>query len=193
MYTNSSTQVDQNEDRVIGETGLYSPQPIPAQIVLANAKQFSAQRLLLALSSYLGDKSSRVVFPSYIQLNKRCGLSSGTISKALQVLIEYEFIKIFQYWEKGRKRNRYYFQDSCYHSYKMNKLARSYLPDIGVCACGSAVKSREIVFGNSDYHHFKCGAVVRILPDSTNYQKKLSNLRAQALRAARDADSLLEE
>ena len=75
----------------------------------------------------------------------------------------------------------------------MNQLARSFLPDVGICACGSAVKSREMVFGNSDYHHFNCGAVVRILPDSANYRKKLSTLRAKALGAARDADSLPEE
>ena len=193
MSNELSTAAAPDKELVIGTLGLYSAQPILAQIVLAEAKKYSAQRLLLALNSYSGDASDRTVFPSYIQLIKRSGMSSGTISNALKVLVEFEFIKIFKYWEKGRKRSRYYFQDSCYHSYKMNQLARSFLPDVGICACGSAVKSREMVFGNSDYHHFNCGAVVRILPDSTNYRKKLSTLRAKALRAARDADSLPEE
>ena len=152
MSNELSTAAAPDKELVIGTLGLYSAQPILAQIVLAEAKKYSAQRLLLALNSYSGDASDRTVFPSYIQLIKRSGMSSGTISNALKVLVEFEFIKIFKYWEKGRKRSRYYFQDSCYHSYKMNQLARSFLPDVGICACGSAVKSREMVFGNSDYH-----------------------------------------
>jgi hypothetical protein len=170
-------------ERVIGKGGLYAPQPLPAQIVLAYAKEFTAQRLLLALSSYLGPKNSRVVYPTY-------KMSQTTISTALSVLINFGFIKLWKSWRNGREYNKYYFQDSCWHHYKMNELARSYLPDLGICACGEIVKEGDFTFGITDYHHFKDGGVVTLLPTSTKYLGKLTNLRARALHEARNPDSL---
>ena len=182
-----------DSERVIGPGGLYTPQPVPAQIVLSYAKQYSAQRLLLTLSSYLGTKSSRCVYPTYEQIQARTKMSSSTVSKSINVLLSFGFIKVWKWRENGKSRTKYYFQDSCWHTYKMNNVSRFYLPDLGVCSCGEIVKEGDFTFGQSDYHHFKCGGVIQLHPDSTRYIDKRTKLRAKTLREARNPDSLPEE
>lgn len=190
---NNKLDFEPEKVRKINRGGLYGPQPIPAQMVLAHAREFKAQRLLLCLSSYLGDINDRCVFPTYHQIQYRSQLTHTSISKALSVLVDFGFIKVFSYWKNGKKLNKYYFQDACWHNYKMNEVARKYSPDLGICDCGKTVKEGEIVFGTSDYHHFDCGGVVQLAPNATRYKEKLARARAKALKTARNGNLSAEE
>lgn len=170
--------------RLIVKRGLYSPQPIPAQIVLSNAKKFGAQRVLLALSSYLGGIEDRCVYPTYVQIRARCGATPTTISRALNTLVELEFIYVHRSWKDGKKHNKYYFKDSCWHFFKMSEEARRYLPVIGDCFCGAEVKEGDLLFGNIDYHHYNCGDIVTVRPNAKGYKRALAKNRAVALESA---------
>ena len=94
--------------------GLWSPFPIPAYKVLEKQKEWQAQRVLTCLVSFLGD-SGFTVWPSYDAISARCGISRNGIRPALNVLLDNGFIKIGQ-WNEGKKeRNKYYLQASCAH------------------------------------------------------------------------------
>ena len=84
------------EIKIIKIRGLWSHFPIPAYQVLAAQREWSAQKLLACLVSFLG-KDDLCVYPSYKSISKRCGLSPNTIRKALDVLEDYGFIKVFQF------------------------------------------------------------------------------------------------
>lgn len=175
------------QPRKIVKRGLYSPQPIPAQIILANAGEFAAQRVLIALSSYLGGVEDRCVYPTYNQIRARCGATSSTISKALKTLVDFEFIYIHQSWKDGKKHNKYYFKDSCWHFYMMSERARQFLPVVGDCFCGAEVKEGDLLFGNTDYHHYNCGDIVSIRTTAKGYKRALARNRVEAFSSARSA------
>lgn len=181
------------QPRIIVKRGLYSPQPLPAQIVLANAKEFGAQRVLLALSSYLGGVEDRTVYPTYEQIRARCGATASTVSKALNTLVELEFIYIYQSWKNGKKHNKYIFKDSCWHYFKMSEKARSYLPVIGDCFCGAEVREGDLLFGNTDYHHYNCGDIVTVRPTARGYKRALAKNRAEAMGSAWIGDLMEKE
>jgi hypothetical protein len=141
--------------------GLWSHFPIPAYQVLAAQKQWSAQRLLSCFVSFLGTEGL-CVFPSYITISKRCGLSPNTIRKALNVLEENGFIKTF-YFKKGKKdRNKYYLQMCCWDSGQMNKQASaSRIPTSKCLDCGALMDKGG--YGVSDTLgkvHYGCGGSV---------------------------------
>lgn len=185
--------IEAPSERVISRGGLYSPQPIPAQIVLSRAKEFAAQRVLLALTSYLGDKTNNYVYPTYEQLKVRCGARPSTISKALDTLVDYGFISIFRYWENGKKHNKYYFKGACWHFRMMSEVARNALPRIGECFCGKIIKEGDLAFGVTDYHHVGCGDIVTIDSTAIGYKKRLAKLRALAMESAREIETNGEE
>ena len=184
---NNELPEELNEPRNIKKRGLYSPQPLPAQIVLANAKKYAAQRVLLALSSYLGGVDDRSVFPTYLQIKERCGAAPSTISRAIKTLVEMDFIFVLQYWKNGRKHNKYIFKNSCWHFYLMSPHAKQYLPVVGDCFCGQEVKEGDLLFGNTDYHHYGCGDIVIVRPSSKGYKRALAKNRVKAMEAARSS------
>jgi DNA-binding Lrp family transcriptional regulator len=149
------------EIRDVKIKGLWSHFPIPAYQVLANQKQWSAQRLLSCFVSFLG-ADGLCVFPSYRTISKRCGLSPNTIRKALDVLEENGFIKIFAFKEGKKDRSKYYLQMCCWDSGLMNKRASaSRMPTSKCLDCGALVDRGG--YGISEALgkiHYGCGGSV---------------------------------
>lgn len=149
--------------------GLWAPFPIPAYQVLAQAKEFQAQRVLVALVSFLGDEGPSV-FPSYVKIAKTCGISQNGIRKALDTLERYGFIKTFQ-WKEGHKtRNKYYLQECCWDTSKMNRVALSYRTKQFICLdCKALLDGGGFGTGPLGKTHWGCGGPVisRRLPESS--------------------------
>jgi Fe2+ or Zn2+ uptake regulation protein len=142
--------------------GLYAPLPIPAYQVLAECKQFTAQRVLIALISHLGD-NGWLVYPSYTRISKMSGVARSSIRRALDVLEDYGFIKVTRIQTSQTQRtNRYYIQLSCYHTSQMNKFAREHLDKRNLCfGCGNRVSPGDHKDGPSGPIHLGCGGKVR--------------------------------
>jgi hypothetical protein len=152
--------------------GLWSHFPIPAYQVLAAQKEWSAQKLLSCLVSYLG-KGNLCVYPSYITITKRCGLSPNTIRKALDVLEDNGFIKVFQFTQGKKARNKYYFQECCWDSGKMNKKAlASRIPTHKCLDCGKLMDRGGFGTGPLGKVHWGCGGSVVSLNASEAARKK---------------------
>lgn len=140
--------------------GLWSHFPIPAYQVLAEQRAWSAQKLLCCLTSFLGS-DGLCVYPSYRAISRRCGLSPNTIRKALNVLEENGFI-ITYYFRDGKKdRNKYYFQESCWDTGKMNKKAlTSRIPTDKCLDCGKVMDRGSYGNGPLGKIHYGCGGSV---------------------------------
>ena len=140
--------------------GLWSPFPIPAYQALAANKEWSAQKLLCCFVSYLGS-NGLCVFPSYKTISKRCGLSPNTIRKSISVLENYGFIKPV-YFRDGRKdRTKYYFQEACWDTGKMNKVALATRIPTGECLdCGKVTDRGGYGIGPMGKTHYGCGGPV---------------------------------
>jgi DNA-binding transcriptional ArsR family regulator len=140
--------------------GLWSHFPIPAYQVLAEQREWSAQKLLCCFTSFLGS-DGLCVYPSYKAISRRCGLSPNTIRKALNVLEENGFI-ITYYFRDGKKdRNKYYFQDSCWDTGKMNKKAlASRIPTDKCLDCGKVMDRGGYGNGPLGKIHYGCGGSV---------------------------------
>ena len=143
---------------------LYTPFPVPAYKVLGAAKEWQAQKVLLALVSYMG-KSNNCVFPSYTSIAKVAGLSRKSISSGLSVLFEYDFIRSAKYREGKKSRRKYYLQESCWNLNLMSKSVRNvslkYYPLIARClACGEGIGRADFDFGEIGKIHWGCGGFV---------------------------------
>jgi hypothetical protein len=156
--------------------GLWSHFPIPAYKVLAKQKEWQAQRVLTCLVSFLGD-SGFAVWPSYDAISARCGISRNGIRPALNVLQENGFIKITQWNEGRRERNKYYLQESCWDSSKMNKSASAYLTHTHKCIdCGKTLDGGG--YGkdaNARKVHWGCGGTVISLDSIIKASELISN------------------
>lgn len=140
--------------------GLYSPLPIPAYKILAQAKEHIAKDVLICLVSHLG-KGNRSVFPSYDTIARETGRSRNSIAEGIRTLQEFEFIKVFRWKEGKHKRNRYYLQDACWKARRMNDKSSPLLPLVGVCTqCKSPLSMNEVQEGSSGFHHLRCGGRV---------------------------------
>ena len=152
------------EVKTVKIQGLWSHFPSPAYQVLAAQKQWSAQKLLACFVSFLG-RDDLSVYPSYIGIAKRCGLSPNTIRKALDVLEDNGFVKT-HYFKNGKKdRNIYYLQESCWDTSKMNKVAAASRKPTSKCLdCGKLMDRGG--YGHSPKlgkTHWGCGGqVVRL-------------------------------
>ena len=148
------------EIREVKVKGLWSHFPIPAYQVLAAQREWSAQKLLSCFVSFLGS-DGLCVYPSYRAISRRCGLSPNTIRKALDVLEENGFI-ITYYFRDGKKdRNKYYFQDSCWDTGKMNKKAlASRIPTDKCLDCGKHMDRGGYGTGPLGKIHYGCGGSV---------------------------------
>jgi hypothetical protein len=171
--------------------GLWSHFPIPAYQVLAEAREFQAQRVLMALTSFLGDEGL-AVFPSYVKIARTCGISQNGIRKALNTLEEYGFIKTFQ-WKEGHKtRNKYYFQESCWDTGKMNRQALSFRPKLYKCLdCAEYMDAGGFGTGPLGKTHFGCGGPVISRRQDINSGTYLQSLqRSGNSEAVRNTPSL---
>jgi Fe2+ or Zn2+ uptake regulation protein len=141
--------------------GLYSALPIPAYRVLGRAKEFQAQRVLVCLISFQGSAGTEV-FPSYDQINKSCGIGRNQIRKALDVLVDYGFVKIFNHRTEGNKeRNLYYIQECVYKVHLMQEDLRGIIKQSHRClACAERVTRVDCAQGPEGLVHFGCGGHV---------------------------------
>ena len=145
--------------------GLWSPFPIPAYQVLARQGEFTAQRLLLCLTSFLGD-SENCVFPAYLTISKASGISKSSIRKALNVLEDNGFIKVFKYYEGKKARNKYYFHESCWDTSRMNSLALKFRTPTHICLdCKKLMDGGGYGVGKIGKTHWNCGGPVISLKD----------------------------
>jgi len=140
--------------------GLWSHFPIPAYQVLAQQREWSAQKLLCCFVSFLGS-DGLCVYPSYKAISRRCGLSPNTIRKALDVLEANGFIVTFYFREGKKDRNKYYFQDACWDTGKMNKKAlASRIPTDKCLDCGKVMDRGGYGNGPLGKIHYGCGGSV---------------------------------
>ena len=152
---------------IIEKTGLYTPFPVLAYRILIAAKEHIAKDVLVCLVSHLGlaqeNNSSK---PSYSTISRESGRSRSTIARGIRTLEEFGFIKVWRgvITETRKRRNVYYIQESCYQVNKMKKAAIDYLPIVGRCDCGGAVRMGEYGIGKTAKHHYSCGDVVEFLP-----------------------------
>jgi hypothetical protein len=145
--------------------GLWAPFPIPAYQVLARQRNWKAQKLLTCLISFLGDDGF-CAYPSYDQISWRCGLGRNSIRKALDVLEENGFVEIYYFKDGKKDRNKYYLQECCWDSGKMNKVATQFRTPTHKCLdCGKLVDRGGFGTGPKlNTAHWGCGGpVVRMI------------------------------
>lgn len=167
----------------IEKTGLYTPFPVLAYRVLIAAKEHVAKDVLICLVSHLGraqvDNSSR---PSYSTIARETGRSRSSIASGIRTLEEFGFVKTWRgVNSKTKKRkNIYYIQSGCYQANKMKKVANDYLPIVGRCGCGAAVRMGEFGVGNKARHHYSCGSKVKFLRSRTKLTDRETESRGLA-------------
>ena len=156
---------NQEGDFHLPKGSLYTPFPVPAYQVLGRAKQYNAQKVLLALVSYMG-KSNNAVFPSYTTIAKAAGLGRSSISEGLKVLHEYGFIKSVKYPNGVQARIKYFIQFACWDSGRMNEVAMPYKKYTHRCfACRKKLSRGDFGISPSGKVHWGCGGFVYKLQD----------------------------
>jgi len=172
--------LDDNDGRlIIGRGGLYTALPIPAYKVLVHAKKHAAKNVLVCLVSFLG-YGRNDCWPSYETLIKETGHGRKTVSQALKDLTEFGFIRTY-HWRQGKKnRVKYYVQDACYSSSKMNKTAKAYLPFVRTCQqCGKGMSIGDFKLEKEFIAHWGCsGSAVRIGPKKKSHLVRRSPIEA---------------
>lgn len=141
--------------------GLWAPFPIPAYQVLARQRDWKAQKLLTCLVSFLGS-DGYCVYPSYDKISERCGLGRNSIRKALDSLEKNGFIVIYYFREGKKERNKYYLQDCCWDSGKMNEFASRFrTPQFKCLDCGELIDRGGYGEGlKANKVHWGCGGPV---------------------------------
>ena len=157
-----------------GSGNFYSPLPIPAYQVLAKAKEYNAQRVLMCLVSHMGYKN-RCVWPSYSTIMRESGVRNrSTVSKALTTLVEYGFIKVFQLREGKQERNKYYLQGCCWNPSYMNSKARAHRPARARClACLLYLERADYGISGDAKVHYGCGGFVIMVAEREMPEKQI--------------------
>jgi hypothetical protein len=142
--------------------GLYAPLPIPAYQVLARMKDHQAQRVFVCIVSHLG-LNGRESYPSYTTIARESGVGRNAIRPALDVLVEYGFIKVFSFRQGTNDRNKYFIQEGAYNSGMMNKFALKYRDFTAGCRrCGAGMDRGGYGLSPNGPIHYGCGGSVRI-------------------------------
>ena len=159
---------NKNGDFHLPSGSLYSPFPIPAYQVLGRVKEYQAQKVLLALVSYMG-KNNNVVYPSYSTIARAAGISRNSIRSGLDVLHDYGFIKSVKYPVGIQARSKYFIQLSCWDSSRMNAKASLSKRKIARClACLKILDRGDFGISGDWKVHWGCGGQVRYLPKQKN-------------------------
>lgn len=145
----------------LGSGNLYSAFPIPAYQVLAKAKEYNAQRVLMCFVSHMGH-NNRCVWPSYPTIMAESGVrNTNTVSRSITTLVEFGFVKTFRYREGKNDRVKYFLQGSCWNSSYMNERARHFRPATARClACLMYLVRGDYFFSGEDKVHYRCGGFV---------------------------------
>ena len=89
-----SDEMTDSTPLVIEKTGLYTPFPVHAYNILAEAKEHAARDVLTCLISHLGyGKKNRMVKPAYPTICRKTGRGRGSVSKGIRTLEEFGFIR----------------------------------------------------------------------------------------------------
>lgn len=121
-----------------------------------------AKDVLICIVSHLGMNGTSS-YPSYSTIAAEAGMSRNTIRKSLDVLDEYGFIKIAQFRDGKKDRNKYYIQRSAYNSGLMNKYAKRHRGVTAGCRrCGQFFDRGSYGVGPLGATHFSCGGSVRV-------------------------------
>lgn len=149
------------EELNFGSGNLYSAFPIPAYQVLAKAKEYNAQRVLMCLASHMGF-NNRCVWPSYSTIMSESGVRNrNTVSRSISTLVEFGFIKTFHIRQGKKEITKYYLQGCCWNSSFMNEKARKHrMADHRCLACLKYLE-RGYFFSSGDTKvHYDCGGFV---------------------------------
>lgn len=146
----------------------YVRVPVPALKVLADMRRYPAQRILYALCTYM-DINTHECWPSYSAIERRAGVSRGSIRPSLNLLTELGFLKVKKRFKGGKNDSNLY--QVTLIGYKENLWGpelKAYLPYIGIClACGNDVKRCETAeSAGGESIHFRCGGTVHKLKKS---------------------------
>jgi len=142
----------------------YVRVPVKALNLLADLKQYKAQRLLLALCTYM-DFNNHTCWPSYPAIMERSGLRKNDIKANLDLLVEFKFIKVRKKHMGGEGISNFYtITDVGYLPHLWECDLRATLPISAVCgACAKPLRAGDYsgkINGRS--HHFGCGGQVII-------------------------------
>ena len=151
----------EDEELNFGSGNLYSAFPIPAYQVLGKAKEYNAQRVLLALVSHMG-YNNRSVWPSYNRIMSVSGVRNrNSVSRSISTLVDFGFVTTF-YWREGKKEwAKYYLQDCCWNPSKMNEKARVFRIATDKClACLLYLEKSEYFVSGEVRVHYRCGGFV---------------------------------
>lgn len=150
----------------LGSGSLYSALPIPAYQVLARAKEYNAQRVLMCLVSHMGYKN-RCVWPSYPTIMAESGVRNrNTVSKSITTLVEFGFVKTFHIREGKRERTKYFLQGSCWNDAFMNERAKCFRPAQARClACLMYLVRGDFFSSGEAKVHYNCGGFVMLVAD----------------------------
>ena len=152
--------IDTGEILTISHGGLYAPFPIPAYRVLYRRQEHIAKDVLLCLVSHLG-KGNRVAYPSYDTMQKETGRGRKSIAAGIRVLVDLGFVKVFKYRDGKKSRNKYYLQDSCWHSAQIFGPGMDQMRICGFCRrCKVSVVISQVSQGIDGFHHLGCGGLV---------------------------------
>lgn len=144
-----------------GSGNLYSAFPIPAYQVLAKAKEYNAQRVLVCLVSHMGF-NNRCVWPSYPTIMSESGVRNrNTVSRSISTLVEFGFVKTFHIREGKKEFTKYYLQGCCWNSSFMNEKARKYrIAEHKCLACLKYLERGHFFTSGETKVHYNCGGFV---------------------------------
>ena len=125
-----------SKDPRLGPGSLWAALPIPACRALTYAGHVKSSQLLFAMVLHSNDRSF-AVFPSRETLARYSGVGKGSITKSIQILEDFGFIKVRKIKIGRVYRNEYEILRACWHWDEFNELASRYKVPKGHCkGCG---------------------------------------------------------
>lgn len=136
--------------------GLYRPQPVHIMRLLADQKQYSAQRVLGALVNFSDDQYES--FPSYEQLMAYTKMGRGSIRTGLTFLSEYGLTEITKKRaSNGHRMNHYKILVGCYVTTQLDLRLKALLPRVAMCKwCGEQLTYGEFGIDGAYSAHYGC-------------------------------------
>ena len=136
--------------------GLSRPQPVHIMRLLANQRQYSAQRVLGALVNYSDMQYES--FPSYEQLMVYTKMGRGSIRTGLKFLSEYGLTDISKRrGPSGHRMNYYKILRGCYQINQLDPRLHMLMPRIAWCqTCGEQLTYGEFKIDGAYSAHYGC-------------------------------------
>ena len=123
------------------DDGVYVKVPVRTFKLLGQMKEHSAQRILLALCTYM-DFDTRECWPSYSEIVKIGGVSRSSIKRNLNLLQELGFISVKKQNKGGAWASNFYtILHHAYHPEDWDFEKAAYLPYVARCLdCSQQIK-----------------------------------------------------